>query len=69
MCGEMTGLNIIATHDTPVTDSLSTSSHLPPIEDSKFVNPVMLPPGRAKLSKNLYIVGTVVGVILMQSDK
>ena len=39
-----------ATRVTLGAISLSNSSHFPPILNSKFINPVTLPPGRAKLA-------------------
>ena len=39
-----------ATRVTPGAISLSSSSHFPPMLYSKFMNPVALPPGRARLS-------------------
>ena len=44
------GLNISATCVVVGTFSLSSSSHLLPMEASKLVNPVALLPGRDKLS-------------------
>src|SRR6266581_3148695 len=44
------GLNRKATRVSSGAMSLSNSTHLPVIEDSKLVNPVTLPPGRAKLA-------------------
>jgi hypothetical protein len=44
------GFIMIATCANPGTTSFKASSHLPPIEGSKKVNPVVLSPGRAKLA-------------------
>src|SRR5262245_50335673 len=44
------GLKIAAARATRGATALSSSSHLPPIEGSKLVNPVILPPGRARLA-------------------
>ena len=41
-------MNMSATRATPGAISLRISTHLPPIDDSKLVNPVMFPPGRAR---------------------
>src|SRR6516164_4274068 len=46
----LSGLKRIAMFLTAGATSLSNSSHLPAIENSKLVNPVVLPPGRARLS-------------------
>ena len=37
---------------------LSSSTHLPPIENSKLVNPVRLPPGRDRLATNPWAIGS-----------
>jgi hypothetical protein len=46
--GAVSGLNIIAARVSPGATSVNSSSHLPPIAASTLMNPVMLPPGRAK---------------------
>src|SRR5262245_38231026 len=38
--------------------ALSVCNHLPPITNSKLVNPVALPPGRAKLATNPWPTGS-----------
>ena len=43
--GAMSGLNMMATRLRPGAISESSSSHLPPSEDSKLAKPVMFPPG------------------------
>src|SRR5205085_2659005 len=43
------GLNTTAQCVTCGANCLSSSTHLPAILGSKFVKPVMLPPGRARL--------------------
>src|SRR3954454_4197420 len=45
----MSGLSISETRDVPGAISLRTSSHFAPMENSKFVKPVMFPPGRARV--------------------
>src|SRR5215475_2749006 len=47
---ETAGSRRTPTHVTRGAISLSSSNHLPPMPYSKIVNPVALPPGRAKLS-------------------
>src|SRR5215831_5680989 len=47
--GAVAGLKITAARVTDGRISWIVSTHLPPIENSKEVNPVMFPPGRAKL--------------------
>jgi hypothetical protein len=46
------GLKMAAVRATWGATSLRSSSHFPPIEGSKLVKPVALPPGRARLSTN-----------------
>jgi hypothetical protein len=53
-------------------NSLSISSHFPAIGYSKVVNPVMLPPGRAKLATNPPATGSdtcknTIGMVLVAS--
>ena len=43
------GSKMPATRLRPGAISLSNSNHLPPISGSNVLNPVMLPPGRARL--------------------
>src|SRR5262245_23936910 len=45
-CGDVSGLNMTPTRERPGAISLSSSSHLPPTENSNMLNPVRLPPGR-----------------------
>src|SRR5205807_5274765 len=47
--GAVFGLKRYATRVMFGARRFSNSSHLPAVERSKFVNPVRLPPGRAKL--------------------
>jgi hypothetical protein len=56
--GAVFGLNRTATRRTEGAISFSVSIHLPPIENSNAVNPVMLPPGRAKLATNPWPTGS-----------
>src|SRR5262245_58742808 len=44
--GDVSGLNMTPTRARPGAISLSSSSHLPPTENSNMLNPVRLPPGR-----------------------
>src|SRR6516165_3540223 len=55
----LSGLKRIAMFLTAGATSLSNSSHLPAIENSKLVKPVVLPPGRAKLSTSPLPTGSV----------
>src|SRR6266511_2514661 len=48
--GAVSGLNMIAARLRLGAISLSSSSHLPPIELSMLMKPVMLPPGRDRLA-------------------
>ncbi len=43
--GDVSGLNMTATRTRPGAASLSRPSHLPPIENSYLLKPVILPPG------------------------
>ena len=50
--------------------SFSSSNHFPPRESSKFVNPVTLPPGRARLSTKPACTGSptpkkTIGMVLV----
>ena len=59
---------VIAMRVTSGAISLSNPSHLPPIPSSKLVNPVMLPPGFAKLSTKPLptgsaIIGDTIGTV------
>ena len=47
--GAMSGLKMTVTRVTPGATSLSNSSHFPMMGASNMTNPVMLPPGRARL--------------------
>jgi hypothetical protein len=48
--GEVSGFTMNPTRESVGAISFRTPSHLPTIDGSKKTNPVMLPPGRAKLS-------------------
>ena len=54
----MSGLNRSATRLTLGAISLRISSHFPPIDGSKLVRPVMLPPGFAKLATKPSPIGS-----------
>src|SRR5262245_5452953 len=57
--GAVCGLNKTAARPTAGATSLSVCSHLPLIENSKFVKPVTLPPGRARLGTKPLPAGSV----------
>ena len=48
----MSGLNLSPARVMSGTTSLSSSIHLPPSDDSRLMNPVMLPPGCGRLLTN-----------------
>src|SRR5262249_52108915 len=56
------GLNMIATRGMGGAMSLSSSTHLPPTLGSRFVNPVVLPPGRARLATKPWATGSLTPV-------
>src|SRR5262245_27240381 len=51
-CGDVSGLKMTATRLKPGDACLRRSSHLPAIDGSSAENPVMLPPGRARVETN-----------------
>ena len=61
----LSGFEISSTRLSDGCISFSSSSHLPPIENSKLVKPVTLPPGRARFSTmpSLTGSGTMVNTI------
>src|SRR5215831_9280371 len=56
--GAVAGLYIMTIRTSDGEISLSTSTHLPPIENSKDVNPVTLPPGCAMLATKPCPIGS-----------
>ena len=54
--------------------SFNSSTHLPPIEDSKSANPVTLPPGRARLVAKPLAIGSAtftntIGIVCVSRAK
>ena len=60
--GATSELNIVAERASFGATSFSNPNHLPPIEGSKFVNPMTLPPGRARLATKPRSTGAVICV-------
>jgi hypothetical protein len=56
------GLNKVATRVTRGAISLSSSTHFPPMVVSKFVKPLVLPPGRARLATKPRSTGSLTPV-------
>src|SRR5215469_5185366 len=68
--GPASGLKINAQRPSSGAISLMSSNHLAPIANSKLVNPVMLPPGRAKLETKPCPIGSptttnTIGIVLV----
>src|SRR3954470_19588909 len=57
--GDVAGLKRYATLVTFGAIDLISSSHFPPIDGSKLVKPVRLPPGLARVSTNLATTGSL----------
>src|SRR5689334_4051680 len=70
--GAVFGLNRTATRASLGAISFKISIHFPPIENSKAVNPVIFPPGRAKLDTKPWPTGSdtdtnTIGTVLVAS--
>src|SRR5262245_2476545 len=70
--GVVDGAASTATRESLGTTSFISSSCFPPISGARVANPVMFPPGRARLTTNLLATGSLscamtIGIVLVAS--